>query len=55
MVMITGMAGIMVAVIAGKRIFLKPPNARQSDYLFALGLSPNAFLDQFFMCQPLIA
>lgn len=52
--MTTVMVGILVAAFAGKRIFLKPPDTRQTDYLFALGLTANAFLDPLFKCQPII-
>lgn len=51
--MTTVMVGIIVAVVAGNRTFLRPPNARQIDYLWALGLAPRAFLDPSCTCQPL--
>jgi transposase len=52
--MTTVMVGIMVAVFDGNRIFLHPPNSRQTDYLSALGLTIDVFLDPFFKCQPII-
>ena len=52
--MTTVMVGIMVAVIGEKRIFLKPPDSRQTDYLFALGLTADVFLNPNRKCQPLI-
>ena len=52
--MTTVMVSIIVADIGGNRIFLRPPNARQRDYLFALGLKVNVFIDPFHKCQPLI-
>jgi transposase len=52
--MTTAMVGIMVMVIAENRIFLHPPNTRQIDYLSALGLTIEVFLDPSHKCQPLI-
>jgi len=52
--MTTVMVGILVVAVAGNRIFLKPPNIRQTDYLFALGLTCDAFLDPSYKCQPII-
>ena len=53
--MATVMVGILVVAVAGKRAFFKPPNARQTDYLFALGLTPDVFLDPAGKCQPIIS
>lgn len=50
--MVTAMVGIMVAIIDEKRIFLHAPNSRQVDYLSALGLTIEAFLDPLLKCQP---
>lgn len=52
--MTTAIVGIMVAIVAGARILLHPPDARQTDYLFALGLLNDVFIDPFHKCQPLI-
>jgi len=49
------MFGIMVVKCSGNRIFLHPPNSRQSDYLAALGLTTEVFLSPSFKCKPLIA
>jgi transposase len=52
--MSTVMVGIMVAVISGKRLFLCPPNSRQREYLAALRLCGEVFLNPLFKCQPII-
>jgi len=53
--MITAMSGIIVASLPGKRVFLRAPNTRQTDFLVALGLTTMVFIDPFFECNPLIA
>lgn len=50
--MTTALVGLMVAFVAGSRILLKPPNARQMDFLNALGLTDRVFIDPFAKCQP---
>jgi hypothetical protein len=52
--MTTVMLGIMVVVLAGKRVFLHAPNSRQVDYLSALGLTSEVFLDPVCKCKPYI-
>jgi transposase len=52
--MTTVIVGIMVAIVAGTRILLHPPDARQTDYLSALGLNSDVFIDPFHKCQPII-
>ena len=52
--MTTVIVGFMVAAVAGERILLGQPNARQSDFLSALGLSIDVFLNPKSKCQPLI-
>jgi transposase len=53
--MTVSLYGIMIAVVQQYRIILHPPNTRQGDFLFALGLDNNVFIDPAAMCQPLIA
>jgi transposase len=53
--MTTVMVGIMIAAIGDNRIFLRKPNSRQQEYLVALGLNSEAFLDPSHKCQPIIA
>ncbi len=50
--MTTVMFGIMVVVLAEKRVFLHAPSSRQGDYLSALGLTIEVFLDPLCKCQP---
>jgi len=52
--MTTVIVGFMVAAYAGKRVLLCQPNTRQTDYLTALGLTIDAFLDPMCKCQPII-
>lgn len=52
--MTTAIVGIMVAIVAGTRILLHPPNDRKKDFLSALGVSFDVFIDPLFKCQPLI-
>ena len=53
--MTTVMVGILVVSVAGKRFFFKPPHSRQVDYLFALGLTTEVFLNPSIKCQPKIS
>jgi transposase len=52
--MTTAMVGIFVALVTGNRILLRAPNSRQADFLCALGLTVQVFLDPTCKCQPLI-
>jgi transposase len=52
--MTTVMMGIMVAIVAGTRVLLRPPNDRQKGYLSALGLSDEVFINPMCKCQPII-
>ena len=52
--MTTVMRGIMVAIVAGTRVLLRPLNDRQKGYLSALGLSADVFINNMCKCQPII-
>lgn len=52
--MTTAMVGIMVALINTKRIFLSQPRRRQIDFLHAMGLTQEVFLDPHCKCSPII-
>jgi transposase len=52
--MTTVIVGIMVAIIQNSRILLHPPNDRQKDYLFALGVCSDVFINPMCKCTPLI-
>jgi len=52
--MTTVMVGIFVIFYAGKRKFVRSPNSRQTDFLSALGLTTEVFLDPTCKCQPII-
>lgn len=49
--MTTALVGIMVAIVKNKRILLKYPEARQADFLTALGLDYKVFLDPRKKCH----
>lgn len=53
--MTTAVVGIMVVVIGGKRVFLRQPGVRQMEFLVALGLRKEVFIDPNFKCNPIIA
>jgi transposase len=50
----TAIVGIMVAVLANRRIFLRAPGQRQKDFLLALAVDENVFLDPQARCHPKI-
>lgn len=52
--MTTAIVGIMAAIIQSTRIILRPPNDRQTGFLFALGLTSDVFINPLCKCQPLI-
>ncbi|DAC71567.1 MAG TPA: IS1634 family transposase [Thermoplasmata archaeon] len=52
--MTTAIVGILVAIIHNTRILLRPPNDRQTDFLFALGLGSDVFINPNCKCQPII-
>lgn len=52
--MTTVIVGFMVAVVAGTRVLLRQPNPRQTDYLSALGLTADVFVNPLCKCVPVI-
>jgi len=48
--MTTAVVGIMVAVTENQRVFLRQPGVRQMEFLVALGLSKEVFIDPNFKC-----
>jgi transposase len=52
--MTTVITGFMVAHTGTGRILLRKPTKRQNDFLTALGLQYQVFLDHRFKCQPII-
>jgi len=52
--MTTAVVGIMVALVAGRRVFLRSPAPRPLTYLTAMGLRQTVFLDPSCKCIPVI-
>ena len=52
--MTTVMVGIFVISFSGKRTLVRSPNSRQTDFLNALGLTTEVFVDPMCKCQPII-
>ena len=52
--MATAIVGIMIAIVADRRIFFSRPGQRQKDFLKALAVDENIFINPKEKCHPKI-